>query len=169
MDKRYPWRAVRIIAVALVAVSACSATPAVSSTPTRPASTSTPASGATVAPTVAPTTALALVDLVLSGDFAVVAKGTAGQCTLGQDSAGNAASFGFGAVQADYPGLGQGLYVSEGKNGFVTIKWLLDASTGLINAADQQGVSADDHSITIDVDLAGGTVKEHIKGTIACP
>lgn len=106
-----------VIGFGLVALAACSNAAAGPSTAAAPGSTPTAAPPATAAPTVAvtasPTKALPSVDLVLSGDFAVVAKGTAGQCTLGTDSAGNVA-FRFGAVEADYPGLAQGLYVWEG-------------------------------------------------------
>ncbi len=179
-----------VIGFGLVAISACSGAPASLPAPTGSGSTvaaapvSTAAAVATSTQTVAaspvattapslaltasPTKALPAVDLVLSGDFAVVAKGTAGQCTLGTDSAGNAVNFGFGAVEADYPGLGQGLYVSEGNDGYVTIKWLVDANTAFLNMRDIKGVSTDHHSITIDTDLGGGG-NEHLKGTITCP
>ena len=179
IESRFRSQKVVVCVIALVAIAGCSNAPAAVSGPTATAGpVATTGSGATTPPvataaptaapvrTITPTKALPTVDLVLSGKYAVVAKGTAGTCTLGKDLAGMVLSFGFGAVEADYPGLKDGLYVSEGNNGYVTIKWLVNATTGFINSADQKGVSADHHSITIDVDL-GPT--EHIKGTIACP
>jgi hypothetical protein len=179
--RRYPWSVGVGLVIALVAISACSGAPAVTSAPASTGSAPTSGPGGTTAPaatpaptvapapTAAPTKALPAVDLVLSGGIAVTAKGTKGQCTLGKDAAGKVIIFGFNAVEADYPGLGGGLYINEGNNGFVTTKWIPDASTGFINGPDQKGVSADHHSITIDIDLGGGKAKEHLKGTITCP
>lgn len=173
-ERRYPSRTAVLSVIALVALAGCSSTPAA---PSGPGSNATAAPGATTAPvvtaaptvaapTAAQTKALPTVDLVLSGAIAVIAKGTKGQCTLGKDSTGKVVAFGFNAVEADYAGLGQGLYIAGSSNGFVNIKWIVNASTGFLNSAAQKGVSADLHSVTIDVAL-GPT--EHIKGTIACP
>lgn len=180
-ERRNPLQTATVCAIAVLALAACSGTPAATSGPGSTATAApgaTTASGATtppaataaptVAATTAPTKALPTVDLTLSGVYPVVVKGTAGICTLLKDSAGIAIRFGFGAVEADYTGLGDGLFVSEGNNGFVTIKWLV-ASVGFINIADVKGVSADHHSITIDADLGGRPGTEHVKGTISCP
>jgi hypothetical protein len=78
-------------------------------------------------------------------------------------------AFGFGATDGDYPGLGQGLYVSE-SGGFVTVKWLPDSKTGFINVADIKDATSDEHhTVTLDVDLGSGAKREHLKGTITCP
>lgn len=176
---RHSWQAAVVCVIAIAAAAACSPAPAAVSGPTgTPAAAitagpaATPAPVATAAPTraatTAPTKALPTVDLVLSGPYAVTAKGTKGQCMLGNDSAGNAKTFGFGAVEADYPGLGTGLYISE-STGIVTVKFLVNATVGLLYVGDNKGVSADHHSISLDADITGGTITEHIKGTITCP
>jgi hypothetical protein len=160
--------------ITLAALSACSSTPGAGPTATAgPGSTATAAPGATPVPTAAATasasTALPAVDLTLSGPYSVVAKGTAGQCTPLKDSSGAIAFFGFGAVEADYPGLGQGLYFSEGKPGNVSVKWWVTATTGFFSMAEIKGVSTDHHSLTIDADLEGPSGTEHVKGTVSCP
>ena len=109
-----------------------------------------------------------MVDLVLSGDYPVIAKGTRGHCTPVKDSTGKLVSFGFDAGEADYPGLGDGLYV-DASGVYLTIKWMVNASTGLLYFGDKVGVSNDNRSITLDADLKGGGVSEHIGGTISCP
>jgi hypothetical protein len=111
-----------------------------------------------------------VVDLTLSGPLAVTAKGNAGQCQLGRDGSGTVRTFGFGATGADYPGLADGLFVSEGGNGFVTVKLLGGSAGSFINVADiQHAVSADHKSVTLDVDLGSGDLREHVAGTISCP
>lgn len=118
----------------------------------------------------APTTSKPAVDLTFTGVSSFVAKGTAGQCTLGKDAAGNVVNFGFGATQADYPGLGDGFYVSEGPAGFLTIKWLASAGVGYLNFGDiVNAISADHHSVTLDADIKGSPGTEHVAGTIVCP
>lgn len=152
--------------IAGLALAACSTAPASSAGGSAQAS-----AGDSAVASARPSTASVSVDLVFSDAIDVVAKGTAGECTLGKDSAGTVTVFGFRALEADYPGLGQGFFVSEGNGGYVTLKLLLDASTGYLNNADIVGaVSADHHSIQLDEDLAGGDAQTvHVKGSIVCP
>lgn len=112
----------------------------------------------------------ASVDLRFTGPIALVANGTAGTCQLGKDASGIVTKFGFSASGTDYPGLGDGFFVEEGNNGFVTVKLLAGAGANFINIQDiQNAVSADHKSITLDADLGGGSATEHVAGTIVCP
>lgn len=162
--------------IAMLALAGCASTtsPAASTNvtgSTAQSATAGSSSAASVAPS-APRATKPSVDLTFTGALAFAAKGSAGQCTLGKDAAGNVVSFGFGAVEADYPGLGEGFYVSE--SGSVTIKWLVGAGQGYLEIAGGSGagvmaVSADHHSITLDTVLDGSPAPEHVAGTIVCP
>lgn len=164
-----------LVAAALGACASPSAggptgAPASSVATAGPASPGATAGAGTAAP---PATAkpakVPSVDLVMSGVASITLHGTAGTCTIGT-MGGTPTKFGFQAVEADYAGLGNGLYIEEGNGGYVTIKWLPNATIGYINIADIKGaVSADHLSITLDHDIKGSPGVEHLKGTITCP
>jgi hypothetical protein len=170
----------RILAIALLALPAMAACAGSSGRPpatvgaSSPASTTAPTTSVaspaseTVAPATKAPSAAAVVDVDLTGWKTVAMHGSAGHCMLGMNG-GKAVAFGFQALEADYPGLGNGIYISEDSQGYATIKWLPDSATGFINIKDVSSVSPDHHSITLDVDLGGGPATEHMKGTIACP
>lgn len=170
MRVRHHFMTVAATIILIVAVAACSSS-APSSSPESSSPGSAAQGGSTTPATASPSPdkATAVVDLTFSGPLSVVAKGTAGQCTLGRDSAGKVSLFGFGATEADYAGLGQGFYVSEA-GALVNIKWIVDAKSAFLNFVDIDAISADHHSIQIDSDL-GRTLgkEEHVKGTIICP
>lgn len=137
--------------------------------------TSAPASptGATSSQGATPgaTAGAVAVDLVFSGARSFVAKGSAGQCNLGHDSAGAVRLFGFGATEADYAGLGEGFYIDENTlptaKDTATIKWLVDGTTGFLETL-VKGIAPDHKSMTLDVDLVSSETV-HVAGTIACP
>ncbi len=154
--------------IALTALCACAAS-GTSTTATSSAtqtSSASQAASASSSSSAAASPASPAVDLTLSGPLAVAAKGSAGQCQLGRDGSGTVNNFGFAATGADYPGLGDGLFVSEGNSGYVTVKLL--GGSGGINTVPN-AVSADHKSVSLDVDLSSGDVPEHIAGTISCP
>lgn len=156
-----------VVAIAGLVLSACSTTPASSA----PAAASPSAANPSVAATAVPSAATLSVDLVFSGTKSLIAKGTAGQCGSGRNVTDGSRIFGFGATEADYPGLGpNGFYLSEDTHG-LSYKWFIDS--GLAYAAYFPGgatLSSDHKSITIDADLGGpAQPAEHLKGTISCP
>jgi hypothetical protein len=172
---------VTLVVIAGLALAACSSTPASSSAASAQASVG--ASGSPVASSAASTAASAApskgtvsVDLVFTGTLAFTAKGTAGQCSLSHNLADGSDIFGFAATEADYPGLGQGLYL----NWYIgthtlSYKWVTVAGGPIYSSSltEGQGVtySSDHKSITIDADLNTGISQptEHLKGTISCP
>ena len=161
-----------VVVIAGLALAACSSTPASSSAASAQASLG---GGGPVAASTAPTATPApskgtvAVDLVFTGTLPLTAKGSAGQCTLGHVLADGSILFGFGATEADYPGLGQGIYLNE-EPGSLTLKWLSSVVPSLTFLTEGQGFtySSDHKSITIDADLQSN-VPEHMKGTISCP
>lgn len=130
---------------------------------------------ATTAPTNPPVAGTAQVDLLFSGTRAITAKGTAGRCIIVK--VGDRVSFGFEATEADYPGLGLSYSMANLNADYVDIKWVIENDISYGNPPAGGGtLSADHHSVTIDVDLSpftmvGGTTPgpEHVKGTITCP
>jgi hypothetical protein len=145
----------------VVAACAGPAAPAVSSSASATASATS--SGAPSS-TPAATAALPTVDLTFSGPFAFTAKGSTGRCDLGKDSTGAVTTFGFQATDADYPGLGDGFFVSEDGGGSVVLKLL--AGSGGLNTGQGVTVSPDHKSATLDADLGNG---EQVVGSIVCP
>jgi hypothetical protein len=171
--------------LALIAVAtsfaACSAPAAPGSTSATSAAPTTP-SGSAADPTVGATatatgggsgggTGKPAVDLTFSGEFAFTAKGSAGQCQIGQQMNGGLV-FGFIAEDADYPGIGT-LQVSEDSASHkVSIKLIpptADPWFGYLTGGAT--LSADHKSITLDADLptSVGRAPEHLTGSIACP
>ncbi len=165
--RRHQWTTLAVLTViAAAALSACSSTPAGSTATSPHASVG---GGGSTAPTSTPTAAAVSVDLVFTGTLPLTAKGSAGQCTLGHSLADGSILFGFGAKEADYPGLGDGIYLNE-EPGSLVLKWLSSVVPSLTFLTDGQGFtySSDHKSITIDADLQSN-VPEHVKGTINCP
>lgn len=186
---------VRVIVVAVLASSALMgcASPSLdqptagdaASAPGSASDAASPASAAaTIAATAAPTIAAATaapgtvappkqasVNLAMTGWKTIDVEGTAGTCKIGRNADGTPGQFVFQALETDYPGLGDGLYIEEGvPGGLVTIKWLVDSTTGFLNMENIAGaVSADHLSISLDHDIAGRPGTEHIEGTITCP
>lgn len=165
-----------------LAAAACSSGSSASITPTVAGTSQTPAtqqpgssSVATTAPTIGLGTGTAQVDLQFTGTRAITAKGTAGRCIIVH--VGDRTSFGFEATEADYPGLGISYSMANLNADYVDIKWVIDADMAYGNPGTGGGsLSADHHSVTIDVDLqpfssAAGNAPgpEHITGTITCP
>jgi guanyl-specific ribonuclease Sa len=166
-----------VVVVAGLALAACSSTPASSTAASAQASVAASgspvaSSAASSAASAAPSAGIVAVDLLFTGTLPVTAKGTAGQCMLGHSTADGSVLFGFGAVEADYPGLAQGLYLNEDPGSHrLILKWLAGGSY-LVDQAEGQGFtySSDHKSITLDLDLSTGSQpKEHLKGTISCP
>jgi hypothetical protein len=166
------FRMLAVMTLALPLLAACSSAGGPAATggaPSGAAASSAPTDAtATQAPTGAPATKAGgtgpVVDLTLSGWKSITMHGSAGTCI------GSAAGFGFQAVEADYAGLGDGFYITEGGDGYTTIKWLAPGNYGFINIADiKDAVSADHKTITLDHDIKGGPGTEHIKGTVTCP
>lgn len=167
-----------VVVIAGLALAACSSTPASSSAASAQASVGGGGSvAASTAPTAtpAPSKGTVAVDLVFTGTLPLTAKGAAGLCTLGHNSADGSILFVFAATEADYPGLGQGLYLNEDIGTHrLNDKWLTVAGgPGYVGyVTEGQGVtySSDHKSITIDADLnTGNQPTEHVKGTISCP
>jgi len=146
----------------VVAACAAPATPAVSLSAA--SATASATSSATPLSTPEATAALPTVDLTFSGPFAFTAKGSTGRCDLGKDSTGAVTTFGFQATDADYPGLGDGFFVSEASGGSVVLKLL--AGSGGLNTGQGVTVSPDHKSATLDADLGNG---EQVAGSIVCP
>ncbi len=163
-----------VAASAVIVVTGCSGggsagtSDAATVSPSDTARASAASSAAAASASASAAAATPTVDLSLSGPFDVALSGSAGQCRLGTDGNGTPTSFGFSATEADYPGLGDGLFIDE-SSGIVTVKWL-SPSGGLLSVGQAAGVvSADHHSIALDTDLDSGTTPEHIAGTIVCP
>jgi hypothetical protein len=164
-----------VIAIAGLALSACSGTAGSSTGASAQASVG---AGGSVAASVAATATPAgsagtvSVDLVFTGTLPLTAKGAAGQCTLGHSTADDSVVFGFQAIEADYPGLGDGLYLNEDIGSHrLTLKWASAVAPSLADLAEGQGVtySSDHKSITIDADIGSIDKPEHLSGTITCP
>jgi hypothetical protein len=169
------------LGIVLAAVAAGCSTGSTAAPATVPASTPAAAtqipgssSLATTAPTKAATGGSAQVDLQFSGTRAITAKGTAGRCTV--VTVGDRVSFGFEASESDYPGLGLSYSMANLNGDFVDIKWVIENDISYGNPPTGGGtLSADHHSVTVDVELSpftspGGTPgPEHVKGTITCP
>lgn len=158
-----------LVVIAGVALSACSGNPTSSGAASVGGGGSPTGSAAPTATTAASNGTLA-VDLVFTGTFPVTAKGSAGQCMLGHNTADSSILFGFGATEADYPGLGDGFYVNEDPGSHrLVLKWLKPPGF-LENLTEGQGFtySSDHKSITIDVDLQAND-PEHLSGTVSCP
>lgn len=171
-----------------LAVGACSAgssgpSPVPTNAATTSAATAVPAtavpgssSAATTAATRKPAAGNAQVNLVFSGTRAITAKGTAGRCIIIKRADGTF-SFGFEATETDYPGLGKSYSMANLNGDYVDIKWVIEDKIAYGNPVGGGGtLSADHHSVTIDVDLSPFTTQgaptpgpEHVKGTITCP
>jgi hypothetical protein len=167
-----------LLAAVAAGCSAASTAPPAATTAGSTSAGATQAPGssslATAAPTKAGTVGTAQADLLFSGTRAITAKGTAGRCIVVQ--VGDRVSFGFEATEADYPGLGLSYSMANLNADYVDIKWLIENDIAYGNPPTGGGtLSADHHSVTIDVELApftspGGTPgPEHVKGTISCP
>jgi hypothetical protein len=169
---------VTVVAIAGLALAACSSTPASSSAASAQASVGGGGSlAASTAPTAtpAPSKGTVSVDLVFSGTKSLTAKGKAGQCSIGHNPADGSVVFGFIAREADYPGLGDGLTMSENLDPSrahrLTLVWLSVVAPSRADLAEGQGVtySSDHKSITIDADIGRTDTPEHLSGTISCP
>ena len=166
-----------VVAIAGMALAACSSTPASSSAASAQASVGGGGSSASTAPTSTPdpSKGTVSVDLVFTGTLPLTAKGTAGQCSLGHNPADGSVVFGFIAREADYPGLGDGLTMSENLDPSrahrLTLVWLSVVAPSRADLAEGQGVtySSDHKSITIDADIGRTDTPEHLSGTISCP
>ncbi len=155
------------------AATSASALPELASTAIGSASPSeapSPSGGSSSAPT---TAGLGVaVNLTFTGTTPFTAIGSAGRCTpitYGSNQAGLV----FDASGVDYPGLGAafGVEVSDLPN----IKWQVQGDTYYIGTSGLS-LSADHHTITLDVPLKGavpaGAIPpgpEHVQGTIVCP
>ncbi len=138
-----------------------SVSPSVSAGPSGPIPSTPTASGAGVS-----------VNLTFTGTTPFKAIGSAGRCTpLAYGS--NQTGLVFDANGGDYPGLGAsfGVEVSDLPN----IKWQVQGDTYYIGTSGL-ALSADHHTITLDVSLKGavpaGAIApgpEHVQGTIVCP
>lgn len=180
-------RAAALGAALLVSLSACAAssgTPAAPTTTTPPAAT---AAGGTTALTPGPTTGASVptatsvvsrggvisVDLTLTGTQALILKGTAGECHIGRRSDGTG-SFEYWASPGDYPGIGDGMFITETKFGsdpapILGIKLLAPAGPWFGDFVGGFQFSTDHKTLTIDADLPTTPGKpEHIKGTVVC-
>jgi hypothetical protein len=130
---------------------------------------------ATTAPTKAPATGTAQVDLLFSGTRAITAKGTTGRCIVITRSDATVA-FGFEATEANYPGLGLSFSMANLNGDHVDIKWVIEGNISYGDPGTGITLSADHHSVQLDVELSpftpqGGTAPgpEHVKGTVTCP
>ena len=163
---------VTVVVIAGLALAACSSTPAGSTAASAQASVG---AGGSSAATAAPSLAGVSVDLVFTGTLPLTAKGTAGQCSLGHNPADGSVVFGFIAREADYPGLGDGLSMSEeldpSRAHRLNLNWLSAVAPSRADLAEGQGVtySSDHKSITIDADIGSTGTPEHLSGTISCP
>lgn len=177
-----------VVAVSIGLVAACSSPasngsggPSSASTPTSPAGPTAGASSAASSsaggasspassnPSTKPSAAAASVDLTLTGTYSATVKGTKG-CQIGKRSDGTY-TFGWFAGEKDYPGLYDVLQVSQSNSGngdFLDIKWIIRGPIGFLNDHDIP-YAGDGHSVTLDAELASGTDKVHISGTITCP
>lgn len=167
--------------VLTLAAAACSGGTTPTTGPTAAGATQGPAtqqpgtsSVATTGPTTPAVAGTAQVDLRFTGTRAITAKGTAGRCIIVK--VGDRVQFGFEATEADYPGLGLSYSMANLNANYVDIKWVIENGISYGNPVAGGGtLSADHHSVTIDVDLspftsASGTPgAEHVKGTISCP
>jgi len=164
--------------VVAFAIAGCSSPSAGTSAPTLGAPASQSAAGATPAatgPTATgpPSTPAGsknpTVDLTLSGWKSITMKGSAGTCQLATNG-GVPVGFGFVATDADYAGLGDGLYIN-GTGASVSIKWYAPQNNGFVSGpADKLGtVASDNRSIVLEGDLRGSPGTEHFSGTITCP
>jgi hypothetical protein len=167
-----------VVVIAGLALAACSSTPGSSTTASAQASLGGGGSvAASTAPTAtpAPSKGTVSVDLVFTGTLPLTAKGTAGQCSLGHNPADGSVVFGFIAREADYPGLGDGLSMSENLDPSrahrLSVVWLSPVAPSRADLAEGQGVtySSDHKSITIDADIGSTATPEHLSGTISCP
>ncbi len=173
----------RIAALVIAAsVALACAAPASVATPGSIASSGTAATSAptslaasppvaTVPATNTPSKSGPIVDLTFTGDFPLVAKGSAGSCQLGHGADGSVIGFGFIASETDFPGLGASFNITEdiGSHQF-SVKWVFGDT--FIAGVFPSGVtvSPDHKSVTIDADLPAGLGRtEHLKGSIACP
>ena len=170
------------LAAGLLLLAACAA-PA--GNPTSPPATAAPAAGvAPSAPTTNPTTAATstvattapggdspAVDLTFTGEVAVVAKGSNGDCELGQGADGSVIGFGFLASESDYPGLGDSLNITEDiASHKVSVKWVVADTFFAGVFPSGVTVSPDHHAVVIDADIPAGVGRtEHLRGSITCP
>lgn len=181
-------RATAMASVLLASLAACGSgsTPTGVTTTTGPATagpaTGTATAAATTNPaTIAPTTAIATsvasrggvisVDLTLSGTAGLALKGTAGECHIGHRADGTGA-FEYFANPGDFPGIGDGLFMTEtafGGKPILGIKLLLSEGPWFGNITSGYQYSADHKTLTIDTDMPETPGKpEHMKGTVVC-
>jgi hypothetical protein len=163
--------------VVAFAIGGCSSQSAGTSAPTPgiPASQSAVGTATATAPTATgPASTPAgskkpTVDLTMSGWKSITMKGSAGTCQPATNG-GVPVAFGFVATDADYPGLGAGLYIN-GAGSSVAIKWYAPDNNGFVSGpTDKLGtVASDNRSVTIDGDVRGSGGIEHFMGTISCP
>jgi hypothetical protein len=113
------------------------------------------------------------VDLTFTGTVPLTAKGSAGQCQFGYGPGSSRAvtRFGFSATEADYPGLGDSIYLNEGPSpDKFDVKWAASSGHAWVGYVEGNVAVASDHkSVVFDNDLSGGINQpEHLKGSIAC-
>lgn len=113
----------------------------------------------------------AMVDLTFTGDISLVAKGSAGDCQLGEDAGGSVIGFGFTATDSDYKGLGDSFNITEDiASHKVSVKWVVAGTFYAGVFASGVTVAPDHHSVTFDADIPAGVGRtEHLKGSITCP
>jgi hypothetical protein len=172
-----------LLLVVALAAGCSSGSPAITGGPaTQAAATQAPgtaqpgaSSVATTAPTKAPATGTAQVDLLFTGTRAITAKGTTGRCIIITRADGTVA-FGFEATEANYPGLGLSFSMANLNGEHVDIKWVIENTISYGDPGTGITLSADHHSVQLDVELSpftpqGGTAPgpEHVKGTVTCP
>jgi hypothetical protein len=152
-----------------IAPSTAAATAATTAS-TAPTAATTPTLAPTAAPSLAPTTAAALpaVDLIFTGTYSFIAKGSAGQCLNGP--------FNFQATEADYPGFGQAFEVWNDATTGSDLKWVGDTYAYGRAFTTVMSLSADGRTMQISGPLqpfgpAGGPLSgpESVSGSITCP